>query len=71
LALLLQDRKKMPMKKNTANNHNQVPVAPRTMLDKKAEKYLREGGKIEDMPEGKLKDEDPQQILKTLKEKGN
>jgi len=43
------------------------PPAERTMLDKKAEKYLREGGKIEDMPEGKRKDKHPQHILRTVK----
>jgi hypothetical protein len=57
------------MKKKTANNGRIPPPPERTMLDKKAEKYLREGGKIEDMPEGKLKDEHPQKMLKQLKER--
>jgi hypothetical protein len=42
------------------------PPAERRTLDKKAEKYLREGGKIEDLPEGKRKDKHPQHILKTV-----
>jgi hypothetical protein len=59
------------MKKNITNYVHTPPPKERTMLDKKAEKYLREGGKLADMPEGKLKDEHPQKILKTLKEKEN
>jgi hypothetical protein len=59
------------MEKKTANSKGIHPPHPplpqRSVLDKKAEKYLREGGKIEDMPEGNLKDCDPQQSLKNLK----
>jgi hypothetical protein len=58
------------MNKNTENKGIHPPAPPlpkRAVLDEKAEKYLREGGKIEDMPEGNLKDPDPQESIKNLK----
>lgn len=59
------------MEKNNNNKSVHPPVPPlpqRSVLDEKAEKYLREGGKIEDLPEGRLTDTDPQQSVKNLKE---
>jgi hypothetical protein len=58
----------MDKKSDNKGIHPPVPPLPdRTALDEKAEKYLREGGKIEDMPEGNLKDPDPQESIKNLK----
>ncbi|MBC7949591.1 MAG: hypothetical protein H7Y42_17020 [Chitinophagaceae bacterium] len=56
-------------KKNDAKDKGMpFPNPPgKQLLDERAEKYLREGGKIEDMPEGKLKDKDPQALPKALK----
>jgi hypothetical protein len=62
------------MKTKPLNNRSLMAMPPppeRCLLDKKAEKYLREGGKLADLPEGKLKDEHPQKILKKLKETEN
>jgi hypothetical protein len=56
------------MKKETTNTGIPATQPPKKqLLDKKAEKYLREGGKIEDMPEGKKKDEHPQKLARLLK----
>lgn len=56
------------MKRETTNPGIPSTQPPeKQLLDKKAEKYLREGGKIEDMPEGKKKDKDPQRLAKLLK----
>ena len=56
------------MKKKTTNAVITATQPPgKQLLDKKAEKYLREGGKIEDMPEGKKKDKDPQKLARLLK----
>lgn len=78
MALLLQEFPKSKMEKNKdiKGVHPPVPPLPkRAVLDEKAEKYLREGGKIEDMPEGNLTDTDPQESVKNLKkgleEQGN